>query len=499
MTLSHNGIKFRRTTRRSVAVFFILCVEIVLSFFLYVTLTAHMLWPEKSGAAVGVANILSYEGRLMDENGSPLGGTGEPYCFRFSIYDAQSSGTKLWPSGTPATTTATTTDGVFTALIGQADTLDYNFYSSDTVFLNVDVYTATSTNGTNCFNGSWETLAPRQRVAATGYARAAENVYSSLFSTNVASGIVQVGTGVGGASPKFLGLDVKNTNDYIGQSCATSGTVWYNSAISKALVCENGVIQAISNSSATTTIAALTANGGTPVTTGTVVFSNSNGVTFGINGNTITASVNAGGGGTTYSGYAPEYHGKEQVAGQQGQGTFFVQPMWNAPSFQFDRFVMPINFSNTSNSSGSATLSFWVGVYSKNVSTLSLVMSSSVSTNVTMSGTAGSYSLYAGPRNLTIPWTSTLSGSDYWIGIGSRTTTGGANMSISQFLASQPNSVYSGNFGVASNATKGGILGQGFYSATTSAVPASIAFTQINASGSLNRRPPVYFFMSDSI
>jgi hypothetical protein len=232
---------------------------------------------------------------------------------------------------------------------------------------------------------------------------------------------------------------------------------------------------------------------------GSVVFSNSNGVSFGLNGSTITASV-AAAGGFTYSGYLePADRGNEHVVGQKGQGTFFVQPMWKAPNFQFDQFVMPINFSNSSNLSGSATVSFWVGLYTRNVSTLSLLMSTSKTVALTMSGTAGSYSLFAGPRNFTIPWTTTVSQSDYWIGIGSRTTTGGANMSISQFLASQPNSVYSGVFEVASNATKGGYFGQGFYSATTSSVPGSIAFTQINASGSLNRRPPLFWFNSASI
>lgn len=292
MTVTQQGVSFSYGARRKAVLFFVLAAEAVLSFFVYVSLSAHLLWPEKSKAATGVANVLSYEGRLMDASGNPLGGTGEPYCFRFSIYDAQSEGTKLWPTGTPATTTATTTDGVFNALVGQADTLDYNFYASDTTYLNVDVYTATSTNGTNCFSGSWETLSPRQRIAATGYARSAENVYSSLLRTDVTNSRTQIGSGVGGGSPIMFGLDVKNTNDYVGQSCTTSGTLWYNSAISKALVCENGVIQTVSNSGATTTIAAINANAGTPATTGTVVFSNSNGVSFGINGNTITASIN---------------------------------------------------------------------------------------------------------------------------------------------------------------------------------------------------------------
>lgn len=497
MTVSVDGVRIQKRPRSRGLLWSIIAIEAILSVIVYISFAAHFIWPETTRAAAGVSSMLSYEGRLTDTSGNPLGGTGTQYCFRFSIYDASSGGTKLWPAGTPSVTLATTTDGVFTALVGQADSLTYNFYDSDTVYLNVEAYSVAASGGT-CTGGSYETLSPRQQIAATGYARSSANVYSSLLFTDNTNNRVQIGTGVGGGSPKFLGLDVKNTDDYIGQSCTTSGTVWYNSAISKALVCENGTIQAISNASATSTVAALTTNTGTPAASGTIVFSNSNGVTFGINGNTITASVAAGGGGITYSGYAPEFHGKEQVAGQQGQGTFFVQPM-SSPDFQFDRFVMPINFSNTSNSSGSATVSFWVGIYTSNVSTLSLLMSTSASTNVTMSGTAGSYSLYAGPRNFTIPWTTTVSASNYWIGIGSRTTTGGANMSISQFLVSQPNSVYSGNFGVASNATKGGIMGQGFYSATTSAVPASIAFTQINASGSLNRRPPVYFFMSNTI
>jgi len=231
-----------------------------------------------------------------------------------------------------------------------------------------------------------------------------------------------------------------------------------------------------------------------------VTFANSNGVTFGLNASTITASV-AAAGGVTYSGYrGGADDGNERVVGQQGQGTFFVQPMWNAPNFQFDQFVLPVQFSAATNSSNSFTVSFFVGLYTRNASTLSLLMSSTASRGVTLSGTVGSYSLFAGQRNFTFPWTTTVSASDYWLGIGSRTTTGGgAGMTLSQWLASQPNSVYSGNFAEASNATKGGNFGQGFFSATTAAVPGSIAFTQINASGSLNARPPIFWMNSASV
>jgi hypothetical protein len=188
-----------------------------------------------------------------------------------------------------------------------------------------------------------------------------------------------------------------------------------------------------------------------------------------------------------------------RVVGNQGQGTFFIQPMFNAPDFQFDRVVMPIHYSNATNSSGSATLSFWVGLYTRNVSTLSMAHSSSFSHALSASGTVGSYSLFSGMRNLLMPWTTTVGANDYWLGIGSRTTSGGADKSFSQFLMSDAASTLAGEYGVAANATKQFYLGQGFYSATTAGVPGSIAFTQIQGTGSLNLRPPIAFFISGTI
>jgi hypothetical protein len=230
-----------------------------------------------------------------------------------------------------------------------------------------------------------------------------------------------------------------------------------------------------------------------------ISFNGLGGNTIGFSNGSIQVSGAAGGGGITYSGYIPEIFGKEQVVGQQGQGTFFVQPMWGAPAFQFNNFVLPVHLTNASNTSGSFTVSFWVGIYTRNASTLSLSISTSSTHAITFSGTQGSYSWYAGFKNFGIGWTNTLSASDYWIGIGSRTTTGGAaGMTLSQRLASQPNSNLSGWFGSANNATHGLVFGQGFYSATTSSVPSSIAFTQIQGSGSLNLRPPVYFFQSNT-
>jgi hypothetical protein len=283
------GVKLKTLKKRGtflVAVLFVL--EAVFTFFLYLSLAEHIFAPEPVESAMGIPQMLSFQGRLTDSSGNPLGGTGVVYCFRYSLYDAASGGTKFWPAGTPANSTTTVIDGVFSDQIGRMDALTFDFFSTSTVYLNVDVNTTTST----C-SGSWESLTPRQQIVASGFAISSKNVYGDAFRT-VSSTKVQVGTAAGSPTT-LLSLDVKNTADAMGGTCSDNGSLWYNSAMTRALICENGTIKPISNSS--TTIAGIGVNAVTPVTAGNVVFSNSNNVTFGINGSTITASITAAGGG----------------------------------------------------------------------------------------------------------------------------------------------------------------------------------------------------------
>ncbi|MCX7778672.1 MAG: hypothetical protein N2259_00245 [Patescibacteria group bacterium] len=341
MAITSKGVKFLYKARKP---FFLLALlgllEIIFSFIVVVSLSANILFPEKMEAAVGVSKILSYQGRLTDSSGNPLGGSGTNYCFRFSIHDAVSGGNKLWPTGTPSDNIVNVANGVFNVGIGEVDDLStFNFYSNDTIYLQVEVANYT---GSAC--GTYETLLPRQRIDAVAYARATRDVYGALLRTLNADNRVQIGTGAGSGSPTRLALDVKNTTDTIGAACSPSGTLWYNSNNSRALVCDNGTIQEIGNlgtivgvtvsgnvvgtptmiSSGTLTLAgganvtlsqegnaitisAGTAGGGgsigaisagtTQATSGTVVFSNSPTVTFGMDGQTITASAAAGAGG----------------------------------------------------------------------------------------------------------------------------------------------------------------------------------------------------------
>jgi hypothetical protein len=139
--------------------------------------------PGFAAAGTGAPRILNYQGRLMDSSGTLLGGTGTEYCFKFSLYDNQTvgSGSKVWPSGTPSPMTATVKNGVFSVGVGDTnaggDVLDFDFQANDTVFLNVEVATRV---GPTCAPGdgaeTFETLSPRNRIDASGYAINANTV-----------------------------------------------------------------------------------------------------------------------------------------------------------------------------------------------------------------------------------------------------------------------------------------------------------------------------------
>jgi hypothetical protein len=226
-----------------------------------------------------------------------------------------------------------------------------------------------------------------------------------------------------------------------------------------------------------------------------VVFSNANGVTFGLDGSTVTASV-AAAAGATLNQYDP-FGQLMHIVTHQGQGSLHLQPV-EMPNIHHDRVVLRIAWSNASGSTGSVTISNWVALYSRNESTLSLVASASTSHAVTFSGTEGDWSIIGGIRLLSIPWTNTITAGNYWFGYLNRTTSGGTNASYNQLCVSQMGSVFSGLWSVATNQSHQRALGMGTYSATTAGIPGSIAFSQISGSGTLPMRPPTWFLLSVS-
>lgn len=223
-----------------------------------------------------------------------------------------------------------------------------------------------------------------------------------------------------------------------------------------------------------------------------------------VNGSTISIGVPALQ--TLSYGFNP-YENQAIGLTQVGQASLLFDPEV-LPNMQFDRIVVPIYNTNVALSSGSHSLSIYFGLYSRNVSTLSLVGSTSISTAITQSGTNGSYSLYSGLRNVIIGSTATVTSGKYWLAFGSRTSSAGADGSYSNLALAAANTVllpigatlsFGGQFGSSVNATNQLTLGQGYYSATTIGVPSSVAFSQINGTASNIGMQQILMFASSTV
>lgn len=328
-------------------------------------------------------------------------------------------------------------------------------------------------------NGSIQLSAPNALTTAMASNRGTDFVQATaaFAGTNASGTIASNGISISVAAP---GAAAENNNIVLLGANTTNNTTASGSTIGWS---GDGVTLGATNGSQVLISAP-----------GTSSISGTGQVSISVNGSTISIGVpNA----STYSVYNP-YADLPMVAGQVGQGTLNINPDV-FPNFTCDRVLMPINNTNSSNSSGSHTLSFWLGIYTLNASTLSLLTSQSTSVALTHSGTAGSYSLYSGMRHITMALSTSFSEGRYFIGVLSRTTSGGANGSYSQFQISNINSNFLGYFGSSHNTTYQYQLGQGVYSATTSAMPASIAISQIRGSDSMGFRSPAILFANGTI
>lgn len=240
------------------------------------------------------------------------------------------------------------------------------------------------------------------------------------------------------------------------------------------------------------------AAGGSTNTVSQLVFSNSNNVSFGLNGSTITATATGGGGGAAFTyPYFNPYDAYVQVTGILGSNSLFFQP-FQPPNVQFDRIAIPIFLSHSSNSTFAATFSFYWGLYTRNVSTLSLLTNVSIAFGSQLSFSSTNSSLYHGIRLWTAGITNTLTEGQYYAAVMSRITTAGNAQSLSNLVVSQQNSSFSGIFGDATNATIQYTRGLGRYTATTSDLPVSVALSQIQGNSSAFLRPPIFYLVSQT-
>lgn len=505
----------------------VLTIEAIFTFFLYLSFAGRVFEMPEAKSAAGIPKLMSYQGVLTDSSGNRLGGTGTNYCLRYSIYDAVSAGNKLWPSGTPVNSTTTVTDGVFNDQVGRAESLTFDFFSTSTAYLNVEVNNVATT----C-SGSWEPLTPREQITASGFSISSANVYGDLLRTGTSTNKVQIGTGWGVVSGQILlSLDVKTVADTIGGACSDNGAIWYNSGNTRALICENSAIQAISNPAAI--ISAINANSGTAATSGTINFSNSNNVSFGINGNTITATATfAGGAAQSYYStvLGKKLAGASTVTSLGQNSVYFFPEIINA-NIVASVIKMPVSILASSNTSASRQVGFTAnfGVYTRHA-TNSTILTQHYSTSYTLAaswnsntsmalsmitavGNSTSYnttaststngialsSLIHSNREFIMPWNTTLTPGEYWFAIrNSSSSAGGAIANALSVSYVGITNLTNAAIGVATSNVSafniGRNIGLGSYSVTSGALPVAVSMTQI--ARAISSPVPVIYMLS---
>lgn len=226
----------------------------------------------------------------------------------------------------------------------------------------------------------------------------------------------------------------------------------------------------------------------------TLAFSNANNVTFGTSaGSIITASIvpdviYAGG----YELFNYPIFNNNVIL----MGSILVAP-FKAPNFKFDRIDQLVRYTIATNSTGSHTLSYWLGIYTRTSQTLSLLSSISTAYSTVGSGTANSTG-FANLRYITIGSTGTVTAGDYWFAHVGSTSSAGANASYQIVIGGlQPTGfAYNGILGASSNNTNQPLLGYGTYSSTAYTMPNSMAFTNIFGTNQNGSAMPKVIFNS---
>jgi len=175
-----------------------------------------------SAAFADVPRFLNYQGKLADPSGNPLTGA---YSFRFSLYDVPSGGSPLFSEILDSANAVSVVNGVYTVQIGVASGgLPPSAFVGDDLYLEIQV-------NTGSLLASPETLSPRQRIAAVGYAiRALSSeglAIGPVISTYTATGdlllpgSVYAAYGVSAGTHVFVGLPVAPDS--------VPGTVYFDS------------------------------------------------------------------------------------------------------------------------------------------------------------------------------------------------------------------------------------------------------------------------------
>lgn len=216
----------------------------------------------------------------------------------------------------------------------------------------------------------------------------------------------------------------------------------------------------------------------------------------------ISGAAGGGGGATLSQLVLISHYGASNINASifPGNGSIQLFPLNVAENYSFSQFAVSISFSlsTSSNSSHGGTLSVGIGFYTRNASTLSLATSGLGTYAWTNTSDSSTVSL-SGLREVTGTFANmNLTPGNYWVGFWSQTSTVNANwFTASNILhaTGQSQSVHSGDFmaAAAGASFQPAPLGQGTFSATSNALPVSMAFSNITGSIRWWYRPHLAF------
>jgi hypothetical protein len=217
------------------------------------------------------------------------------------------------------------------------------------------------------------------------------------------------------------------------------------------------------------------------VSSGTLVLAGGNNITLSQSGNSITILDLPS---LTLQQYWPNWQGGTNTR-QFGQSSVQVNPIYVPDYISVTRaqMLVSVSLSTSSNSSHAGTLSWALGIYTNNASTLSLSTSGSVSYAWTDTAGQSSASLQS-QKILSLPINFVGSPGIYYLAHLSQTATANANwITISNQLMgiNTPN----GSFAGASSGTFNNMPGLGHWTAATAALPVSMSIAHLR----LNQPP----------
>ena len=162
--------------KRSVTIIFL---AVVFCLSLVALNGGRLLRAEVSGVSSGAPSLIGYQGFLADSGGTPI--SDGSYAMTFSIYDAASSGSKIWEENQSGVAVG---GGYFSVLLGSGSCttgcpLGAGTFSGTTRYLQASVTT-----------GSGTTTFPRQQLASAPFALQATEAQTMVWSglTSVPAG-----------------------------------------------------------------------------------------------------------------------------------------------------------------------------------------------------------------------------------------------------------------------------------------------------------------------